>query len=75
MKLKEKEIQNLEKKIPYLAKDSAKQAFKKILSSGSGVLITENGELLKVFPDGKQVSIAKIAPRIAIKKGTIFNIK
>lgn len=75
MKLTEKEIQNLEEKFPYIAQTSAKQAQWETLSSGSSVLMVEDGEIIEMFPDGRKVLIKKIEPHISLKKGTKFEIK
>lgn len=74
MKLTEKEIQNLEEQFPYIAEASARQAYWEALSSGSSVLVVENGEVVEVFPDGRREIIEKVEPDILIKKGTKFEI-
>ncbi len=53
MALNEEEISYLEKHIPELANLAFKQAYWAALASGSSVLISENGDLVEVFPDGK----------------------
>jgi len=75
MKLKEKEIQNLEEQIPLVAEVSAKQAYLETLAFGRSVLVAENDEIVQIFPDGSRVFIQKIEPPIQIKKGTKFEIK
>ncbi|MDX2083385.1 MAG: hypothetical protein SFV53_05325 [Rickettsiales bacterium] len=75
MKLTEKEIQNLEKEIPNLADTAFRQAYFNALSSGSSVLIVENSEVVRIFPDGKKELVQKIEPHFLIKKGTKFEIK
>ncbi len=74
MKLTEKEIQNLEEQFPYIAEASARQAYWEALSSGSSVLVVENGDVVEVFPDGRRKIIEKVEPDIFIKKGTKFEI-
>ena len=73
-KITEKVIQNLEEKIPEIAKDLAKHAYLKALASGSSVLIAQNGDLIEVYPDGKRKVLQKIEPQISAKKGVKFKI-
>lgn len=54
MKLNEKELNYLEEHIPELAEAALKQAYWAALASGSTVLMSENGNLVEVFPDGKR---------------------
>lgn len=53
MALSEKAISFLEEHIPELADVAFKQAYWAALASGSSVIVSENGELIKVFPDGR----------------------
>ncbi|MDQ6786663.1 MAG: hypothetical protein M3033_07610 [Acidobacteriota bacterium] len=71
----EKVIDYLEQQIPELAAAATKIAYRQALASGSSVLISENGEIVEVFPDGTRKFVQKIEPRIKIKKGTIIKIK
>ena len=71
----EKEIQNLEEKIPYVVETSIKQAYFNALSSGNSVLaIDDKNNLIEVFPDGSEKLIKKVEPNVVIKKGTRFEI-
>lgn len=71
----EKVIDYLEQQIPELAAAATKIAYRQALASGSSVLISKNGEIVEVFPDGTRKFVRKIEPGIKIKKGTIIKIK
>lgn len=68
MKDDEKVIDYLEQQIPELAAAATKIAYWQALASGSSVLISENGELVEVFPDGTRRFIKKIEPRVKADK-------
>jgi hypothetical protein len=72
MKLKEEEINYLEEHIPELAAVAFKQAYWAALASGSSVLMSEDGNLVEIFPDGHRRIIKPLAPRIAVKRGQRF---
>ncbi len=59
MKDNEKVIDYLEQHIPELAAAATKIAYWQALASGSSVLISENGEIVEVFPDGTRKFIQK----------------
>lgn len=69
MGLSEKAIDYLEEHIPELAEIAFKQAYWAALASGSSVLISENGNLVEVFPDGKREFKKKLHPWIPVKPG------
>ena len=69
MALSEKEISFLEEHIPELAAVAFKQAYWAALASGSSVLISENGNLVEVFPDGKRKFIKQLSPAIPVTRG------
>jgi hypothetical protein len=69
MTLSEEAISYLEEHIPELANVAFKQAYWAALASGSSVLISENGKLVEVFPDGKRKFIKHLAPGISVTIG------
>ncbi|HEY4831391.1 MAG TPA: hypothetical protein VIH61_02410 [Waddliaceae bacterium] len=69
MTLSEKAIDYLEEHIPELAEVAFKQAYWAALASGSSVLISENGSLVEVFPDGKRQFRKKLPSWTAVKRG------
>jgi hypothetical protein len=54
MGLNEEALNYLEEHIPELAQAAFKQAYWAALASGSSVLMSEGGNLVEVFPDGKR---------------------
>jgi hypothetical protein len=60
MELNEKELNFLEEHLPELMGTATKQAFWQTLASGSSVLIAEDGQLLRVFPDGTKEFVKNI---------------
>ena len=75
MENNEKAIDYLEKHIPELAEAAVKQAYWQALASGSSVLVSENGVIKEVFPDGTSKIIQENAPFVKTRKGQIIKIK
>ncbi|MFV0339258.1 MAG: hypothetical protein ACK5MA_01310 [Parachlamydiaceae bacterium] len=75
MELSEKELDYLEKHIPELAEVAFKEAYWKALASGSSVLISENGKLIEVFPDGKRKFRKKLSSWTPVVPGKKFEIR
>jgi hypothetical protein len=75
MTLNEKAMCFLEEHIPELAEVAFKQAYWAALASGSSVLISENGNLVEMFPDGKRNFIKHLAPSIPVIRGQKFQIQ
>ena len=69
MALNEKAICFLEEHIPELAELAFKQAYWTALASGSSVLVSENGDLVEVFPDGKHKFVKHLPPVIPVTHG------
>lgn len=69
MALSEEAISFLEEHIPELADIAFKQAYWAALASGSSVLISENGNLVEVFPDGKHKFIKHLPPATPVTLG------
>lgn len=68
MKLSEQAIDYLEEHIPELAEVAFKQAYWAALGSGSSVLISEDGSLVEIFPDGSK-QFKKLPKWTAVKPG------
>ena len=65
----EKAMDYLEAQIPEMAVMALKQAYWDALASGNSVLISEDGKLLEVFPDGTRKFVKKIEPWVKVVKG------
>ena len=75
MDLSEKALDYLEAHIPELAEAEFKQAYWAALASGSSVLITENGGLVEVFPDGKREFKKKLPSWTPVTRGQKLEIR
>jgi hypothetical protein len=75
MDLSEKALDYLEEHIPELAEVAFKQAYWAALASGSSVLVSENGSLVEVFPDGKRKFIKKLPSWTPVKRGQKLDIR
>lgn len=75
MELDEKTIQFLEEHFPELADAATKQAYWQTLALGSSVLVSIDGEIVEIFPNGTSQVVKKTSPFIPIQKGKIFAIK
>jgi hypothetical protein len=64
----EKVIDYLEQQIPELAAAVTKIAYWQALASGNSVLVSENGEIVEVFPDGTRKFVQKTEPYIKTGK-------
>ena len=75
MTLSEKELDYLEEHIPELAEAAFKQAYWAALASGSSVLMSENGNLVEVFPDGTRKIIKPLPPSTPVTPGQKLSIQ
>lgn len=75
MALSEEAMNFLEKHIPELADAAFKQAYWAALASGSSVLISENGNLVEVFPDGQRKFIKHLPPSTPVTRGQRLKIQ
>lgn len=75
MTLSEEAMCFLEEHIPELATIAFTQAYWAALASGSSVLISENGNLVEIFPNGKQKFIKHLPPSIPVTRGQKLEIQ
>ena len=74
MGLSEQALDYIDQHLPELMATATKQAYWQTLQSGNSVLITENGELLRVQPDGTEVFIKDLELPTKVEKGSIITI-
>lgn len=74
MELTEAAMCFLEEHIPELADAAFKQAYWAALAAGSSVLISQNGSLVEIFPDGQQKFIKLLPPSTPVTLGQKFKI-
>lgn len=75
MDLSEKALDYLEEHIPEQATMALKQAHWQALASGSSVLVSENGSLVEVFPDGERKFIKKLPAWTPVRRGQKLEIR
>lgn len=75
MALSEEAMCFLEEHIPELADVAFKQAYWAALASGSSVLISDNGSLVEVFPNGHQKFIKHLPPSTPVARGQRLKIQ
>ncbi len=71
----EKIIQQLETMFPSLSGVTFSAARKETLASGQSVLLSENGVIYEVFPDGTRLKRKNIEAPTPIKEGTKIPIR
>lgn len=75
MSRNDKKIRATEEQIPELAKSATKSAYRRVLASGNTVLVSKDGEIRRIYPDGSAEFVKKSVPAIKMQKGTIIKIK
>ncbi|MEQ1546294.1 hypothetical protein [Methyloglobulus sp.] len=69
MSMTEESMRFLEEHIPILADAAVKQAYWQALATGSSVLISEEGALVEIFPDGTRKVLKQLKPQTAVTAG------
>jgi hypothetical protein len=69
MNMTEESMRFLEEHIPDLADAAVKQAYWQALATGSSVLVSENGVLVEMFPDGTRKVLKQLEPQTAVTSG------
>lgn len=64
--MREKELNNLEEFIPYLADGAIKKAYLEALSKGQSVLEVIDGAIYEVFSDGTKKKIKNVEASIKV---------
>lgn len=73
--MSDSDIQVLESQFPAVSGHAFAEARKRVLASGQSVLQTEDGVVLRVFPDGRREVVKKIEPPTPVKPGTVYTIR
>ena len=69
MNMTEESMRFLEEHIPDLADAAVKQAYWQALATGSSVLVSEEGALVEIFPDGTRKVLKQLEPQTAVTLG------
>ena len=64
--MKDIELDNLEKRIPLLAKGAMEKAYLDTLSSGNSVLEVIDNAIYEVFADGRKKKIKDVPPYVQV---------
>ena len=75
MDISEKALDYLENHIPELALAATKQAYWQALASGSSVLISQDGYIMEVFPDGTTQIVEQNKPFVETPKSKTIELK
>lgn len=70
-----KTVQATEEQIPELAKSAIKSAYRRVLASGNSVLVSKDGEIRRIHPDGSAEFVQRSVPAIKMQRGAIIKIK
>lgn len=70
-----KTLDELENEVPALAERALKEAYKKALEAGLSVMVSSNGFLYKVKPDGSRVRIKALDPDVPVARGASHRVK
>lgn len=68
-------IDELEKEVPVLAVRAVRNAYDRALSSGFSVVVSSNGTLYEVNPDGTRRRLKELKPEVKVKRGAKFRVK
>ena len=69
MNMTEESMRFLEEHIPDLADAAVKQAYWQALATGSSVLVSEEGALVEIFPDGTRKVLKQLEPQTTVTLG------
>ena len=69
MNMTEESMRFLEEHIPDLADAAVKQAYWQALATGSSVLVSEDGVLVEIFPDGTRKVLKQLEPQTSCTVG------
>ncbi len=74
-KISEQAIDYLEQFIPEMADAAVRSAYWQALAAGSSVVVSNNGEITEVFPDGTTQILKKNAPFVPLQKGQTIRLR
>jgi hypothetical protein len=71
----ERQLQELENRLPLASGEAFAAARAQVLASGQSVLQTEAGFIVRVFPDGRKQRLKPIDHPTPVTPGTILTIR
>lgn len=75
LSMSEPEIQKLENAFPAVSGSAFAGARKRVLASGQSVLLSDNGVIYEVSPDGSRKVFKEIEPPIPVVAGSTYTIR
>jgi hypothetical protein len=72
--LDEEQIEELERQFPETAGVAFAESYRRTLAAGFSVLVSDDGFIFEVFPDGTRKMIKQIEPPMLVVKGTRLKI-
>ena len=73
--MKDIELDNLEKRIPLLARGAMEKAYLDALSSGNSVLEVIDNAIYEVFADGRKNKIKDVPPYVQVDINTKIELR
>lgn len=71
----ENEILKLESQFPAVSGQAFAAARERVLASGQSVLLSDNGIIYQVYPDGRREAVKKIEPPTIMDPGIKLTIR
>lgn len=71
----ENEIDEMERRFPDVARVAFAEAYRRTLAAGHRVLVSDNGFIYEVFPDGTRKMVKAIQPPAMVVKGSKLTIQ
>ncbi len=71
----DQDIQQLESQFPTLSGQVFADARQRVLASGQSVLQSEDGCVVRVYPDGRKEWVKRIEPPTSVTAGAIYTIR
>jgi hypothetical protein len=71
----DKALDALEKRIPALAASATREAYEHVLQAGLSVLVSDQGVIYEVRPDGSRVEVKRIEKPVAVNRSSRFVIQ
>ncbi|MCP9820867.1 hypothetical protein KBZ18_15385 [Synechococcus sp. Cruz-9H2] len=71
----ERQHQDLESRLPLASGEAFSAARAQVLASGQSVLQSEDGFIVRVFPDGRKQKLKPVEPPTPVIPGTTFTIR
>ena len=75
MTKEEQQLEEQDQSIPSLSGQAFASAYTRAIQSGHSVLVSDEGIIYRISPDGKRTLVKRIEAPTAVKKGSRITIK